>query len=80
MYNFKRIILTQPLAEPGFCGVRMFWEITYWMETFHLAFEIWPDSESKLGMVIWCMSENLIADASRNAKSSLVKKRRRCEF
>lgn len=49
------------------------------MEIFHIAFEIPPDSESELGMAIWCMSGNLIADAWRNVKSSLVKKRRRCE-
>lgn len=40
MYNFKRVILTQHLAELKFCGVGMFWENTYWMETSHLAFEI----------------------------------------
>lgn len=56
-----------------------FWESTYWMETFHLAFEILPYSESELGMAISCLSGNLIADAWRNVKSSLVKKRRRCE-
>lgn len=49
------------------------------METFHLAFEILPYSESELGMAISCSSGNLIADAWRNVKLSLVKKRRRCE-